>query len=58
MSGNDPVLAIDRGQTTPGRREHGVFFENRIYLFSSEATLEEFRRNPRRYAAEVLQARR
>ena len=31
-SGNDIVLATDQGKVVPGT-EHGVFYENRIYLF-------------------------
>ena len=58
MSGNDPVLALDNAQSVPGKREHGVFFENRVYLFSQEASLARFYQNPGRYAAEVIQAMR
>lgn len=58
MSGNDPVLALDARQEASGRREHGVFFDNRIYLFSNEQSLEAFNKNPKRYAAEVMQAMR
>ena len=50
VSGNDVVLAAEQGQPVPGMREHGVFFGNRVYLFSSEATLEKFSRNPTLYA--------
>ncbi len=58
MSGNDPVVSLDSGQAVPGKREHGVFFENRVYLFSDEASLARFYQNPGRYAAEVVQAMR
>lgn len=58
ISGNDPVLALDNRQSVAGRREHGLFFENRIYLFSTEASLDRFKQNPNRYAAEVIQAMR
>jgi len=50
VSGNDVVLAAEQGQPVPGMREHGVFFGNRVYLFSSEATLDKFARNPILYA--------
>jgi thiol-disulfide isomerase/thioredoxin/YHS domain-containing protein len=56
LSGNDPVLAFDRGQLQMGRREYGTFYDNRIYLFVSNETLEKFRQNARRYAEEVHQA--
>lgn len=58
LSGLDPVLSLDMGQSINGRREHGVFFGDRIYLFSNEQTLSEFEKNPNRYAAEIIQAMR
>lgn len=58
ISGNDPVMAMDHGQEVAGRREHGVFFNNQIYLFSSETTLQRFNQNPNRYAGPVMQAMR
>ena len=58
ISGNDPVLALDQRQIVAGARAHGIFYDNRIYLFSSEASLQQFNQNPKRYAAEVLQATR
>jgi protein disulfide-isomerase len=58
MSGDDPVLALDENKSVPGKRKHGVFYSNRIYLFSSEATLTAFSKNPGRYAPEITQARR
>ena len=50
-AGNDIVLATEQGQAVPGMRQHGVYFgnPNRIYLFSSEATLEKFAKNPNVY---------
>ena len=56
ISGNDIVLASEQGQPVPGMREHGVFFGNRVYLFSSEATLEKFARNPNQYANQAMGA--
>lgn len=58
LSGNDVVTAVDQGQTAPGRREHGVFFANKIYLFANEANLEKFSKSPNQYANPVLQAMR
>jgi thiol-disulfide isomerase/thioredoxin/YHS domain-containing protein len=54
ISGNDVVLATEQGQPVPGMREHGVFFGNRMYLFSSEATLEKFARNANVYVNQAL----
>jgi len=56
LSGDDPVLAIDDGQNTSGHRRHGVFFDNRIYLFSNEETLARFSQSPDRYVEGVRQA--
>jgi YHS domain-containing protein len=58
VSGNDIVLATEQGQVVPGMREHGVFYGNHVYLFSSEASLEKFSRNPGVYANQALQALR
>jgi len=58
LSGNDPVLALDRQSVVAGRREFGVFLDKRIYLFADEHSRQVFEQNPRRYAAEVLQAMR
>ena len=61
LSGDDPVLALEQRQSVSGRRRHGVFFGDHIYLFSSEETLGRFRLNPQGYAdgvQRVSQARR
>lgn len=58
LRGHDPVLALDKNQAVPGRREFGVFCEDRIYLFSSDATRVHFERNSTRYSADILQAMR
>jgi protein disulfide-isomerase len=56
LSGRDPVVAFESGQEVDGKRQFGVEYSNRIYLFSSEASQRMFSQNPKRYAAEVLQA--
>jgi YHS domain-containing protein/thiol-disulfide isomerase/thioredoxin len=58
LSGNDSVLALDNQMMVPGRREFGVFVDNRVYLFANEESLQRFQQNPNRYAAEALQAMR
>ena len=58
MAGNDVVLGLDQGQSAAGCREHGVFFGGRVYLFSSESSLEQFSKNPNHYADAVLQSMR
>ncbi len=56
LSGDDPVLAHDQNQSVPGMRAHGVFLGNRVYLFASEETRQQFQKDIRRYAAPALQA--
>ena len=53
LSGNDPVLAVDEGRQEPGRTDHCVVYDGRLYSFSSISTLTRFRQNPQRYAAIV-----
>ena len=53
LAGNDPILMIEQRTTTQGRREHGVFYRDRVYMFSSEVTLEKFSANPAQYAGQV-----
>ncbi len=58
LSGNDPVALVDRGQTVPGRREHGCYFgmepNRRIVLFADEASYQTFSSNPQRYAGQIF----
>lgn len=56
LAGIDPVLAIDHRQSVPGVREHSLDYEGQFYLFSSEATLQQFTSSPERYANGVRQA--
>ena len=49
-------MALDQGQQVEGKRALGVEYQNRIYLFSSDASRQAFSQNPKRYATEVLQA--
>ena len=51
LTGNDPVLAVDEGRQEPGRTDHCVMYDGRLYSFSSISTLARFRQNPKRYAA-------
>lgn len=57
LSGMDPVLWINHGQSTPGSRMYGYTCDGRIYLFSSEQSVQEFVRNVARYAPAALEAR-
>ncbi len=56
MCGNDPVMAFDQGQNITGKREYGVFYQNRVYMFANPETQAQFKKMPQKYAAEVLQA--
>ena len=56
ISGNDIVQAMEKGQTVPGKREHGVFFNGHIFLFADEATLDKFSKNPAYYATQALES--
>jgi len=56
MSGMDVVVAVDENRQVPGRREHGAWYERRVYLFASEATFRRFDQDPARYAAAAMQA--
>jgi YHS domain-containing protein len=56
LAGIDPVLAMDQGRSVSGQRRHGLFYENQVYLFSSEASLQRFSSNPKRYARGIRQA--
>jgi protein disulfide-isomerase len=58
LSGNDPVMRLDHNQDVPGKREHGAFYNDRIYLFASEATFQRFDQNPTRYTVDSRQALR
>lgn len=51
LSGNDAVVAIERGQMVPGRRQHGAWFEKQVFLFSSETNFQKFDADPYRYVS-------
>jgi thiol-disulfide isomerase/thioredoxin/YHS domain-containing protein len=53
LSGNDPVMRLDHQQDVPGKREYGAFYNDRIYLFTSEDTFQRFDQNPNRYTIET-----
>lgn len=43
LSGYDPILLLEGKQWVAGERQHGIWLENnRMYLFSSEQTLQRF----------------
>lgn len=50
-SGDDIVILAEHGQRVPGRREHGAWYEGRVYLFADESSYHKFAADPGRYAA-------
>jgi len=58
LSGIDVVLAVEENRQVSGKREHGAWYEGRMYLFSSEASLRKFDQDPSRYAAVANQVAR
>jgi YHS domain-containing protein/thiol-disulfide isomerase/thioredoxin len=56
LSGHDPVAFTEHGQLVDGRREHGVTYQGKIYLFSSEPNLHRFWSSPGAYITRVQQA--
>jgi len=39
LSGYDPVRYVERGELVPGLRQHGMWFNGKMYLFSDEPSL-------------------
>jgi protein disulfide-isomerase len=53
LSGQDVVLAVDQGLSVPGTWKIGVRYAGHIYLFSAEASCQQFYKDPERYARAV-----
>ena len=58
LSGYDPVRYAEQGQLVDGRRQHGVWYRNQMYLFADEVSLEKFWKNPDMVVPRVEQAMR
>ncbi|MCE9604964.1 MAG: thioredoxin family protein [Planctomycetia bacterium] len=56
ISGNDPVVALEKNQIVSGKREHGLMFEERMILFSSKESYDKFCKESKRYTTELQQA--
>jgi thioredoxin-related protein/YHS domain-containing protein len=56
LSGYDAVRFVEGGQLVSGKREHGVFYRDRIYLFADEAALERFGQRPDDYVTAANRA--
>ncbi len=49
ICGCDVVAARDRNRLAEGAREHGLFYQNKVYLFTDERNLQQFQQNPDAY---------
>lgn len=49
LAGYDPVRFAEQRQLIVGQRQHGLFFDDRIYLFSDESSLQQFAQKPLQY---------
>ena len=50
LSGYDPVLFAQRGETVAGSRAFGLKYNKQIYLFVSEESLQAFKASPQTFA--------
>ncbi|MBN1908759.1 MAG: hypothetical protein JW818_03385 [Pirellulales bacterium] len=53
LAGCDPVLAAEGKGRVPGRTDACAVFEGRLYMFSGQATLAQFRANPKQYVPDT-----
>lgn len=53
LSGYDCVKYAESGALVEGKRAHGVFYRDQIFLFANEAALKKFWENPNRYVSVV-----
>ncbi len=56
ISGNDPVVALEKNEIVSGRRQFGLVYEDRMILFSSKESYEKFVKESKRYTTELQQA--
>ena len=56
LSGFDPVRYLEAGEMVEGKREHGVFYRDRVYLFADEDSLQRFGSRPDFFIAATEQA--
>ncbi|MBN1591276.1 MAG: hypothetical protein JW888_17320, partial [Pirellulales bacterium] len=58
LSGCDPVLATTGAGRVAGRTSACATFEDRLYMFSSQATLKQFRQDPGRYTTSRVHSKK
>ncbi len=56
LAGYDPVVYRESGTFRSGSRSHGVRYRNKMYLFASEDSLQQFWTAPQQYAESAGQA--
>jgi YHS domain-containing protein/thiol-disulfide isomerase/thioredoxin len=56
FSGRDVVAALDYGQEVEGKRQFGVEYQGRVYLFSNIGSQRQFSENTTRYVTPIQQA--
>jgi thioredoxin-related protein/YHS domain-containing protein len=56
ISGNDPVVALEKNEIVSGRRQFGLVYENRMILFSSKESYDKFCKESKRYTTDLQQA--
>jgi len=49
VDGHDPVVLFEEGERALGNRKHGVYFDDKVVLFTSEESLLRFSADPTRY---------
>lgn len=54
-AGSDIVVAVEQGVEANGLREHGAWFDGRVYLFASEQSYERFSADPYGYVRRMQQ---
>ena len=54
MAGSDIVRLTKHSEWAAGDRRHGVTYRSRVYLFTNEDSLQEFRKSPNFYAREAV----
>lgn len=56
LSGVDPVLALETGESQPGQRKYALEYRGTFYMFAGEESLKKFWTNAEGYAQGVRQA--
>jgi YHS domain-containing protein len=56
LCGYDSVRFLDTGEAIPGKRQHGMWYKDMIYLFADEISLERFAKAPEFYAQKSQEA--